>query len=289
MVKKKVIDSTKVKTPTKIKIKNILSQISPLKFLKNNNFIYIIKYYKLFKKFVNSYDIYKITDDELFFLEQNINNIKNSFNLLNTKIDNNYVSNYFQKLFPYIKKITPTENKETRIIKEIMINRKKNENISLLKIKEILKEKYKLILSKSSIYRILKNKLNYRFRKTVVKNKELNELKYVIISFIFIKIIIRAMELNFNFIYIDETNFCLENNHYKTWRTKDDNINFACKTKKKINMILAVSINNIIYYEMVKDNINKDIFKNFLINTLAKMEQKDINNSVFILDNCSVH
>ena len=106
MVRKKVIDSTKVKTPTKIKIKNILSQISPLKFLKNNNFIYIIKYYKLFKKFVNLYDIYKITDDELFFLEQNINNIKNSFNLLNTKIDNNYVSNYFQKLFPYIKKIT---------------------------------------------------------------------------------------------------------------------------------------------------------------------------------------
>jgi len=152
---------------------------------------------------------------------------------LNTKFDNNYVSNYFQNLFPYIKKITTCENKETRIIKEIMINRKKNENISILKIKEILKEKYKINLSKSSIYRILKNKLKYRFRKTVVKNKELNEIKYIIISFISIKIIIRAMKLNLNFIYIDETNFCLENTHYKTWRTKDDNINFACKTKKK--------------------------------------------------------
>jgi len=54
-------------------------------------------------------------------------------------------------------------------------------------------------------------------------------------------------------------------------------------------MILAVSINNIVYYEMVNDNINKDIFKKFLINTLAKMEKKDINNSIFILDNCSVH
>ena len=86
-----------------------------------------------------------------------------------------------------------------------MENRDKGSNITIVRIKEILKIKYNINLSNSSIYRIIKNKLKYKFRRTLIKNIDLNKTKYKIMSFIFIKIIIRAMLNNFNYIFIDES------------------------------------------------------------------------------------
>ena len=68
-----------------------------------------------------------------------------------------------------------------------MNERTKQDNISILKIKEILKSEYNIELSKSTIFRILRNKLYYRYRKTCVKNIDLEKIKYKIISFIFYK------------------------------------------------------------------------------------------------------
>ena len=90
-----------------------------------------------------------------------------------------------------------------------MEKRRKQENISLLKIKQILDEKYKIKISKSTIHRILRNKLGYKYRKTCVKNFVLENRKYKLISFLFIKIIIRALKQNLNLIFIDESNFLL--------------------------------------------------------------------------------
>lgn len=166
---------------------------------------------------------------------------------------------------------------------------KKTENISLLKIKDILNKKYNIKLGKTTIYRILKNKLKYRFRKTLVKNKDLNELKYKFISFIFIKIIIRAMKLNLNFIFIDESNFYLQNSHFKTWRKTEDNNQYGPKKKIKLNIILAVSINKVINFDLINENINQKNFKIFLEKTIWKLEKNELNNTIFILDNCSIY
>ena len=65
---------------------------------------------------------------------------------------------------------------------EIMENRDKGSNITIVRIKEILKIKYNINLSNSSIYRIIKNKLKYKFRKTLIKNIDLNKTKYKIMS-----------------------------------------------------------------------------------------------------------
>ena len=196
MVKKNKHNNNIKKKPIhkKMKLKNSLSLLSPLKFLENNNFIYNIKFYTSFKKFSISYNKYKITDEELLYLNHNIDNISKSFSLLKSNPNTNFISNYFQKLYPYIKEVEPILDPKIKTIEEIMKTYKKTENISLLKIKDILNKKYNIKLGKTTIYRILKNKLKYRFRKTIVKNKDLNELKYKLISFIFIKIIIRANE-----------------------------------------------------------------------------------------------
>jgi transposase len=170
-----------------------------------------------------------------------------------------------------------------------MDERKKDENISLEKIKEILIDKYNIKISKSTIRRILRNKLHFRYRKTMIKNHELDSIKYKTISFIFIKIIIRAMLMNLNFIFIDESKFSLINNNYKTWTNKNDNLHYGPKKKDKINIILGVSTNEVIYYELIKDNINKNNFLNFMKNMINKINKDDLNNYVFIMDNMSAH
>ena len=279
----------KSKGAIKINSKYSLSLISPFYFTRLNSFIYNIKMYKIFQKYVNSYNEFKLNADEILFLNSNINNVKDSFKILDNESDSDVIIDYFQKLYPYINKIEEEKSKIVKIIEDIMSNRKKQENISLLKIKEILKNKYNISISKITIYRLLKNKLKYRFRKTIVKNKALEELKYKIISYIFIKIIIRAMKLNLNFVFIDESKFSLTNNHYKTWTREGESLHYGPRLKNKINIILAVSINKVINYEMTEANTNKNNFEKFLIITISKMSDFEIKNSIFIMDNLSVH
>lgn len=289
MVKSKNISSHKKLNSKIIPYMKSLSLISPFSFSEKNSFVYNIKFYKLFKRFSNSFNKYKLSEEEIYFLKTNITNIEESFKILDSKYNNNIPIDYFQKLFKYIQPIEEYQNRIKDKIENIMKNRKKQENISLLKIKEILKNEYNIIISKTTIHRILRNKLKYKFRKTVVKNKDLDNLKYKIISFIFIKIIIRAMKLNMNFVFIDESNFSLVNNHYKTWINNDENFHYGPKSKKKLNIILAVSTNSVINYEITKDNINQNNFGNFLEKTIDKMEINELNNAIFIMDNLSVH
>lgn len=46
-------------------------------------------------------------------------------------------------------------------------------------------------------------------KKTCVKNIDLGEKKYKLISFLFIKIVIRVMKQNLNLIFLDKSNFLL--------------------------------------------------------------------------------
>ena len=286
----------KSKTKKKIKEKkafisnkNSLNIISPFQFSKENSFIYDIKIYKSFKKFVKSYNDYKPTNKEIVFLKSNIENIDNSFSFIENKKKEYQINEYFKNIFKYVEKIEEEYSEEIIFIKNIIEKRNPIKNISLNKIREILKNDYNINLSRSTIHRIIKNKLKYRFKKTIVKNKDLDKYKYKLISFIFIKIMIKAMRENINFIFIDESNFRLSNTHFKTWVKPNDNLHYGPHTKDKINLILAVSVNKIVNYLMTKENTNKDIFYNFMSTTLEMLSEKEIKNSVFVMDNLSVH
>ena len=80
-------------------------------------------------------------------MNTNITNIEESFKILDSKYNNNIPIDYFQKLFKYIQPIEEYQNRIKDKIENIMKNRKKQENISLLKIKEILKNEYNIIIS----------------------------------------------------------------------------------------------------------------------------------------------
>lgn len=270
-------------------IHNSLHLVSPFHFTNRNNFIYNIKLYKEFIKFSNSFNDYKPKNEEILFLKYNIQNANASFSNINIANKSNGISQYFKKIFPYIKKVDEELSDEIKYIKEIMENRDKGSNITIVRIKEILKIKYNINLSNSSIYRIIKNKLKYKFRRTLIKNIDLNKTKYKIMSFIFIKIIIRAMLNNFNFIFIDESNFLLVNNHFRTWVKEKENLHYGPKKKDKINIILAVSVREVVNYKLIKDNINKNNFEDFMKETIELLSEDELKNTLFVMDNLSVH
>lgn len=266
-----------------------LNLISPFAFNDNNNFIYIIKFYNEFYKFENSFNKFKPNNDEINFLKNNIQSIDNSFKYLNNKIQRGEIQEYFKKIINHIETLEPNFTNEIKIIKELMENRNKSQNITITKIKNILENKYKIKLSRATIQRILKNKLKYRFRRTMIKNKDLNKLEYKIMSFIFIKIIIKAMMLNYNFIFIDESNFLLINNHYKTWTKEDENIHYGPRKKDKLNIILAVSINKVVNYKFISENLNRNNFGDFFEETIEKISVDENKKTIWIMDNLPSH
>ena len=86
--------------------------------------------------------------------------------------------------------------------------------------------------------RILKNNLGIRYLRTVVKNPKLNEYNYLFMGFVFIIGLIKSIQLCLNIIFVDETEFILENNNFYCWRENfmEDKKNL----KQKLNLILGV-------------------------------------------------
>ena len=76
------------------------------------------------------------------------------------------------------------------------------------------------------LYYVLKNKLYYQFLKTMTKSNKLFSNSSKIKSFIFIKIIIQALSLKMKIIFVDESNFQLENSHLKVWRKRNEKISY---------------------------------------------------------------
>lgn len=289
MVKKKKIKFKKKKSEKRINIHNSLGLISPFHFHNNNSFIYNIKFYENFKKFCNNINEYKPSLNERIFIRNNIENIEKSFGLIEMENNNNKISKFFQKIYPYITKVEENYSEEIKYIELIMKNRKKEGNISLRKIKEILQNEYEINISRSKINKILKNKLKYKYIKISPKNKNLNNIRYKIISFIFIKILIRGMLLNYNFIFIDESHFKTKNNNYKSWLKDNEDVHFGNNKNEKLNIILAVSVQKVINFLFLKENINHVNFYNFMEETIKKLSEDDIKRTIIIMDNCTVH
>ena len=83
---------------------------------------------------------------------------------------------------------------------------------------------------------IITNKLNFKFLKNITKPACLNSMSDKIRSFIFINTIIKSLKLGLKIIFLDESNFQIQNNHLKIWRQKDylPYVNVGGKGRKNI-------------------------------------------------------
>ena len=110
----------------------------------------------------------------------------------------------------------------------------------------------------------MRNKLNFKYLKTKPKTNELNSYSSKITYFLFIKTIIRALIFKLKIIFIDESNFQLENNHLRLCRKTNESTYFNAKTHGRRNIILAISEENIIFYTINKGTNNNETFLNFM-------------------------
>ena len=143
-------------------------------------------------------------------------------------------------------------------------------------------------MGKTKVYQILKNRLEYKYRKTVIKSEKILSNDSLIMANLFVEIFVRGLRLKYNFIYIDESKIQQVNSNLYYWRKADEYLFNEIKDCQKRNLIMVVSPNGLIYYKIEFANTNTDIFLYFLKRTY-KYNRRRKKNFIFILYNFRAH
>ncbi len=258
-------------------------------FSLNSTFIFEPRYSKYFFDKLSDKNLMKPNDDDILFFRNNITQYN-----LNENQSNFYVLPFFNMLMNNVYKVKPSLDYNAKIIDNIMKSKVgKETNLSLSKITE----EYKRIanvknikpLQKSSVHKILRNILGYKYRKTTVKTSKLIANESIKFTIFFLKIILRCIKIGLTLIYIDESGFFTKNDNYRTWRKDNQCIYYKINDNKKINLIMAVGQNKIYHYKLNTKNTNSIEFKNFMEELVFKFKKDEIKNYVFVLDNLSAH
>ena len=145
------------------------------------------------------------------------------------------------------------------------------------------------IINKTSIFNILKNELNYRYRKTTLKTNKLLTNQYIEHSFYFLKIFIRAIKLGLKPIFLDESGFYTKNENFYTWRKENQSIYQEINDTKKVNLLMAVTAEKLIKYHLIEKSTNSDNFLNFMNDLVDSLTDEEKESSILIMDNCRSH
>ena len=268
-----------------------MKNISPLDFGKDSSFIFDLReknYLDLIKD-LKDINVIKPKDEDISLLEKKINDFK--FNEIKEDIEINNISilpEYKDALLnftPGIQKLTG----KTKIISNIFYGFKKREKINL---KKICNKFYKITgnkISKSYVSGILKNKLNIKFLKTSPKTIKLNSISSKIRGFIFLNVILNALKLKLKIIYIDESNFQIQNNHLKIWRKRGELPYFKVGSPGRRNIISAISNEELLLYQIDNGTNNSTTFLDFMKNLMEVLNEKSIADGLVVMDNCSIH
>ena len=176
-----------------------------------------------------------------------------------------------------------------KIILDIIKSYNKKENITINNIIKKYKKKTNKVMGRSTIYYIMKNKLNFRYLKTLPKTSKLTEKSSKIRIFVFIKIIARALALKMKVIFLDESNFQLENNNLRVWRHPDETPYFKALKRGRKNIIMAITDERILLYKINKGTNNSSDFIEFMENLVEILKIDEIQNYLIVMDNCSIH
>lgn len=278
------VSKTKINNKTKIKLKN--PKITSINEF--SKFIYDTDTYQTYFSKTKNRNLIKLNNSELSFLQKKIEEIKESkycfenFEVLEIPF------NVFQRINSFQPNIQK-EDEATTYIKNLIKTHANKGFISCRRISNQYFLDTGKKISKTKVHNIMKNKLNLSYLKTAIKTNKINEPNNKLISFCFIKIIMKCLKLNFKLIFVDESCIQCNNSNFKTWRARDETIYFNLGTNKKKNLIAAVDERNLLYYEINDDNTNEKIFLEFCKNLKNKIDENKIDKYVIILDNFSVH
>lgn len=119
--------------------------------------------------------------------------------------------------------------------------------------------------------------MGLRFLKVIPKTNKILKEDNIIASLALIKIIARCIKENITIIYFVESAIINLNNNLKTYNKPRTNLYSYISTRKKINLIMAIYEDDLIYYQLREKNIDENIFLSFVENMTKKIIEKKNN------------
>jgi len=282
-----IIKCTNKSKSIKIKLRKMNPSI--FEFDKSSTFIYEPRLSLSLYKIIENQNLMKPCLYEEKNLSKELLKSSNTSNIKNII----YITPLLRDLLINTIKVSPKKNEKDQSIENIIYSTAQQGHISIRKIKEEYNKdaesKGLKSIGATQIYRIIKNKLNLSYRKTIIKNSKLLSEVYIKYSFYFLKILLRSLTLELDPIFIDECGFTTQNKNYYTWR-KGNEIKYGqIDDRKKINLIMAVSKHKIYHYTLTSENINNEVFKKYISDFAKKLDENEKKNSILIMDNMSSH
>ena len=273
----------------KRKIKAKIRKLNPkfLYFNLDSSFIYESRLCDYHYSNLSNSNKMKLNENDIICINNEIQKVQNLRDNLNDNIIS--IPTYYASFFENMIKKPLALNERELTVDNIIKNYDGNKSLSCQKIMEIYNDKNIQKISKTTIYRIITKRLGYSFRKTSVKTNKLltkNSIKQI---FFVLKLVSRVLKIGGEIVYVDESAFYNINSNYKAWRKNDQDIHYDIKESKKINLILAVTSNKVVYYKMTNESTDGNAFKSFMSELYNKLSELEKKNYVFFLDNLSSH
>lgn len=241
-------------------------------------FIYETRLYKYFYSLLKDHNDIKPLKNDIDFLYNKIQDLK-LLDYHKSNLCNIYIPIAYANFFKQMEKRPVALNEKEKKVEKIFLNYKSNKAISCQKIAKIYENENNSKISISTVYRILKNKLNFSFRKTKIKTNKLESIDSIKQTFFVLNIFIKGLKLGAEFVFLDESGFYKCNDNLKMWRRNDQDIYYKIGDNKKLNLLLAVTSSKVIHYKITKEATNSENFENFmneLNKKLTPIEKKNI-------------
>ena len=270
-----------------------ISSFNIMNFDIDNYYLFNVTKYSKFINSIEDFNLIKPNANEVDIINKEIENckIKNITNTSNIQRIVTIKQEFYNRLKLMENKDLSGTNYSKNLSKILDYLKKQKEKITLKKLREYYEIFFGVKISVTTISRILKNHLNIRYLKTSLKNPKLDEENYIMMSFIFIRGILRSLSLKLNLIFVDETGFLLENNNYHSWRVPKEEIHAGpkIKAKQRLNLILGVSNSEVICYKFLKESVTSKTFIEFLSDLLKNIKIDEKQKIIIIMDNAKFH
>jgi hypothetical protein len=266
------------------------------KYLKNPNisrlnidshFIYDIDEGEFFYNKLKNKNLIKVNTNELKYLEEKIEEILITKDIVNKT---EYIKIPLDSIYKITNYVTRNEidNQLTNFIKLKFAESQNREGLTCRKLTKEYFDTTGIKTNRTTINKIIREKLGYKYLKTCLKNNIINTNDDRLIQFTFIKIVVKCLYKGFKLIFCDESGIMTKNNHYKCLRKPNEQIYNNIENTGRYNLIMAVG-EDIIYFEIKRESTTETVFLEFMKNLIQCLGDIKCKNFVIILDNLSSH
>lgn len=142
--------------------------------------------------------------------------------------------------------------------------------------------------SNSYIIRYLKKKINVKFLKRKYAHAFTNDSKCKRQKLVYLDVLARNLELKKKLIFIDAAKSSYNKNTVKIWiKAKEQLKKYNIGRTPGINCIAGLSDGEIVHYKTCTENLDADHFVSFMKEMERNLKEKNVDNAICILDNCS--